>query len=303
MTSILSLVKGPFEITLDLSFDNSMWCDVSLTSAANYVFNNGAYVYKVDQLSVDGSRLRLWVEKFYGHDSFVLVISSNVRDSSEIPLVGNSISINLDISSAHFSSYNGLIKTSSDINFIASDSQRYYLASTKGIDIIKKNIGVPTSWAYLLDGYNITSMYVANYPSDLVISGTVVPYFVNRNPDSGGIAYPDTDIYFEVAGVSAALDMATLNIYVDDVHIFDGIGGWLGGFSGDIIFSYKSLLVTIYSPGNFIVGATVVVRGIISDLLNNEMDSSYGFSIESFGTGVFGLSFFGIYPFAPVSGE
>jgi hypothetical protein len=276
-TTLTSVSQEPYEITLDLTFSDALWVDAELTNSANYTLSNSAYVRKVDILA--DNQLRLWVEKFYGHLTFVLNIV-NVRDIYGDLIIGVPVTISPFYSTANISNYNGLIRTSHDDRFVTMDTQRIYLAGAQGIDVFRRErvLGKKT-WGQVFDGYGINAFFVANYPSDLVITDTHSPYISYANPASGGTTTNvNTHIIFVIYDVTTATEITTTLIYVNGIVAFNGSSGWQNNFCGSITVAYQRLVFNIWHRVPFALGA-VTVRVIASDLLSNAMDQSYSFTI------------------------
>ena len=134
-TGISSAQYGPYEITIDVVFGSNLYDDTELTNPANYTFSNGMYARYVEKLT-DNS-IRLWIELFYGEELFTLTINSNIKDSYgySIPSYWNTTTIEPFESTANIGNYNGKIRTWRESSLVSADTQRIYLAGSKGIDI------------------------------------------------------------------------------------------------------------------------------------------------------------------------
>ena len=280
-TSLISVQPGPYEITLDLNFDGPLSSDISTLSSANYKLTNGAYTRKVEQIV--SNQVRIWIEKFYGYPTFELNIL-NVKDIHDDPILGVPVSISPFYSTANIGNYNGLVRTKHDSRFVVSDSQRIYLAGSKGIDILKKERKlVNKTWAQVFDNYGIESMFVANFPNEVIFVDTQPPYISYAMPYDGGEAYPDSHIIFEISDAITSAEISSVKVYINDSIIFDGsYDGWFNNFSGNVDVNYKKINFDILPPSSaFIIGSYYTVRIIASDLMNNQMDYSYTFLFTS----------------------
>lgn len=299
MTQIASITASPFEITLDVVFSGAMLNNGELDNPANYTFTEGMYARLAE--IIDGYGVRLWVELFANQPSFTMTVADAVKDVGGLPLSPNTFTFSPFESDATMSNYNARVRTWRESNFVQEDSQRIYLAGTKGIDVFRKQSAViPARWAQVFDEYGVNAMFVANFPSDLIITDTVPPFLQNQNPSPGSTANPDTSIYFEVADATTAVEITSVTAYVNGLTVFSGgLGGWASGYSGKVEVGYKQLNFTLYPDSDFVVGSTVLVRVVASDLLGNLLDISYSFDIFTLVLG-FGLGSFGSMPFGSI---
>ncbi|MFA5048777.1 MAG: hypothetical protein WC516_07160 [Patescibacteria group bacterium] len=276
-TSIKQIEQGPYEITVDLTFSGPMYNDIEFTNSANYKFTNGAYARKIEKLNDD--QVRIWTEYLYGHTLFDLSVF-NVKDNYNFLIYENTISIAPFYSTASLGSYNGMIRTFHDSRFITSDSQRIYLAGSKGLDIFKTEKRINKTWAQVFDSYGTDSMVVVNYPNDLTINDNIPPYISYALPNNGGTAFSNTHIIFIISDLSTSIEISSLVIYINGILVFIGNnGGWQYGVSGNIDIGYKNIKVEFWLSTLFVVGTSVIVRIIADDLMKNKMDSSYSFTI------------------------
>lgn len=301
ITSIIGLSPYLYEITLDLTFDTPMLVDDDLRNPANYHFNNGMYARKVEVL--DDFRVRLWVELFYGRDDFILTVDQNVKniDGYSIPDDSDSYGVSPFQSDATFTNYNAMVRTWHDSGIVASDTQRIYLAGTRGIDVFRKEAATRFSrWAQIFDEYGIDSMYIANYPSDLEITDEVPPTLEDPVPPPSSFATADTRISFKVRDEITAVEITTLRVYIEGVLAFSGgYGGWQGGWSGRIEVEHHQLSVEMWKEELFDTGSIITVRIVAQDLMGNELDTRYNFSVV-IPVGGFGGVPFGTAPFGGV---
>jgi len=299
---IIGLETNPYEISLDLTFDRPMLQDDNLRSSANYHFDNGMYARKVD--FIDGYNVRLWVELFYGNDNFVLTVDQKIKsiDGYSLSTDADSYGIVPFKADATFTNYNGMVRTWHESTIVATDSQRVYLAGTKGIDVFAKlsNSSRFFRWGQIFDEYGIDAMYVANFPSDLVITDTTAPTLDDPVPAPSSFASAYTHISFKVADATTAVEITTLRVYINGRLAFSGgYGGWSTGWSGEINVEYQQLSVEMWPDTYFSTGSIVTVRVIAQDLMGNELDTSYNFSII-IPIGGFGGAPFGGAPFGGV---
>lgn len=297
MTTIQSITAGPFEITLDLIFSGDMNQDVELSKTSNYIFSNGMYARKIDLLN--SNEIRLWVELFNNHDTFSVTISNMVTDIDGYSLSPDTISFSPFKSLASFTNYNGLVRTWHDSSFISADSQRIYLGGEKGIDVFRRISRFNfLKWGQIFDSYGITSMFVYNYPNDVIITDTVSPYLINKSPDEGDIVLSNSSINFSIFD-NTAVEIPSVNVYINGLNSFSGNnGGWVDGYYGNIDINYKQLNFSIYPELTLPIG-NITVRVTAYDLLGNSLDNSYNFEVISHFLG-FGEMSFGFDPFGSV---
>lgn len=300
-TSIKQVEQGPYEITFDVTFTGPMYDNEELTNSANYKFTSGAYARRIDKLAND--KIRIWSEYIFGQTSFDLTISSNVKDSYGISIVGNTIPVIPFYSSANLGNYNGLIRTYHNSRFVSADSQRIYLAGSKGVDVFKKGSRILNNrtWAQIFDAYGIDSMFVMNYPNDISITDTHAPYISYALPGDGETAFPSSHILFVITDAATSVELSSVTIYINNVAAFRGnYGGWQDGFCGNIGIGYKNIGVDIWTTTPFVVGDYITVRIIASDLMANVMDHSYTFEVIAESEGGWGFGSWGFGPFGGV---
>ena len=297
-TDLVDVSIGPYEITIDLTFDTDMLDDINLRNPANYHFDGyWTYARKVEVLS--STQIRLWVELLYNYDDFVVRVDPAVKNSIGESLVNDSYGFSIFKSDATFTNYNGLVRTWHDSGIISSDTQRVYLAGTKGIDVYRKYGETEFfRWAQIFDGYGIDAMHVANYPSDLEITDEVSPVLQDQTPPPSSYAAPNTRISFKVVDSITTVEITSLLVYINgEIAFKGGYGGWDNGWSGRIEIEHHQLSVEMWYETNFNSGDVVTVRVIAQDLMGNELDSSYSFNIitsfDGFGGSPFGTSPFG----------
>lgn len=297
-TDIISFDVNLYEITLDVTFGGPM-NSIGFTNPANYVFSNGMYARYAEL--IDSSTVRLWVELFYGENTFTLTTSSDILDSygDSIPPSYNGVTLGPFSSDASYSNFNGKVRTSKNNSLISTDANFIYMASDKGIDVLRRNnLSNASRWAQVFDEYGISSMYIADFGDDLDISETTSPVFLSRTPAPGTNAAANTSISIAIFDEHSAVEPTSLIIYINNEIAFNGVqSGFINGYCGTVQLGYRTIYATISAPSNFTSGDTVWVRAIATDLLGNRLDSSYQFSIESitlgFGLGSFGISSFG----------
>jgi hypothetical protein len=295
-----------YEITLDLTFTDLLKIDNGLLNSSNYIFNNGMYARKVDIISIVGGfaeKIRLWAELFSNNSSFNLQLSSDILDQYGFSIPGsyNFEIISPFISEANISNYNGKIRTGRESELVFADSQRIYLAGKKGIDVFRKQSKTtPVKWAQILDGYEITAMFVANPDGDVIITDTNPPFLQDQIPIPDGTMISTEPIQFTIADLKTSIEITSVMVYINNQLIFQGAGGgWSNDFFGKITIGYKKL--DFYTKPNvpFILSSVVYVRVIARDLLNNLLDTTYSFTVSEnggeplFGEGGFGDSEFG----------
>jgi len=308
-THIESVTLGPYEITLDITFGAEMdGLNSALTIPANYVFDNGAYARYVEAIDDETvpTVVRLWVEQLYGTENFTLTISDDVKDSNNESLLSpyNSTTVSPLQSSASYGNYNGKVRTWRESNLIEADDERVYLAGSKGIDILHKEEGENSfRWAQIFSEYDIKSMFVAHFGTDHSFTDTTPPSFSYRDPFPGTTVSESAGavINFKLFDSDTAVEITSIIVYINEVLAFSGSsGGWKNNFYGYIVVNeYKTIDVTIQPPTPFSQGEDVEVRVLAQDLLGNEFDASYTYTIgvtalgAGFGGSKFGVSSFG----------
>jgi len=297
-TGIASITVDPYEVTVDIKFGRPMTIDSALTSPTSYQFDKGMYCRLVD--IVDSDNVRLWVELFQEQSSFTLTLSDSIRDADGygIPASFRTATLSPFYSTATMSNYNGRVRSWHESRLVTSDSQRIYLSGTRGIDVFRRvNVSTPARWAQILDAYGINAMFVANFPNDLVITDTDPPYLTGQSPLPGGTASPSDSIAFTVADLITSVEPTSVTVYVDGIVVFaGGFGGWQSGYSGTAAVGYQQVSFVIEPPSPLVLGSTVSVRVVASDLLGNELNTMYTFSVSAslaFGFMPFGFGGFG----------
>ena len=297
-TNLISFDINLYEITLDVTFGGPM-NSIGLTNPANYTFSNGMYARYIE--SIDSSTIRMWVELFYGEETFTITTSSDILDSygDPIPSSYNGVALGPFPSEASFSNFNGKIRTSKNNSLISADANFIYMATDRGIDVLRRNnLSNASRWAQVFDEYGINSMYIANFGDDLEISDTAPPVFLSRTPVPGANVSSTTSVSVAIYDEHSAIEPTSLIIYIDNEIAFNGVqNGFANGYYGTVQLGYRTIYATISPPSAFLSGSTVWVRAIATDLLGNRLDSTYQFTIESgtlgFGLGSLGISSFG----------
>lgn len=293
---IVNIEPNPFEITLDVIFNVPMTNDASLRDPVSYQFNHGMYARDVD--IIDPDRIRLWVELFDNHDVFRLTVDTSITsvDGYTFWPGTNVYNIMPFKASAHMTNYNATVRTWRDSNFIQADQNRIYLAGKAGIDIFRKlSSSRITRWGQIFDSYGVEAMHVAHHGGDYKFVDNTAPFLINRDPAPNSNWNNIGPILLTVADVHTAVEITSLRIYVNDADAFRGnFGGFTNGYTGNILAGYKTLVAVIYPPIAFPEGSDVYVRVVATDLLGNELDTIYKFSI---GTGGFGTGSFGMFAF------
>jgi hypothetical protein len=287
---------GPFEINIDLFFTGEMQQDDELIKPTNYQFDKGMYARLVDV--IDGYNIRLWVELLGAETSFTLTIDSDVTDSFGNSLISGPLTVVPFFSTADLGNYNRKVRTWRESNLISADSERIYLAGTRGIDVFRKvNETYPVRWGQIFDSYGVDAMFVANFNSDLVITDTLAPFLTGQSPAPDGTGPTTSSVAFTITDIGTAVEITSTTVYVDDILAFSGgINGWSNGYSGTITVGYRELLFNITSETPFTLFDTVNVRVVATDLLGNTLDITYSFLVTpplGFGFATFGTSSFG----------
>jgi len=292
-----TVVASPYEITLDINFSGAMSIDPNLQNPTNYQFDNGMYARLVEVISF--TQVRLWVELFHSVSPFVLTFSASIADAYGGILVSSSnpLSIAPFQATADLTNYNGRVRSWRESRIIRADSERIYLAGSRGIDVFRKESeSNPIRWGQILDSYGIDTMFVANFGSDLVITDTVAPFLTAQDPLPGGSTTTSAPIIFTIQDLTTAVEITSATVYVNNTLAFSGgINGWLNGYSGTITVGPKNLAFEISPPASLPSGSGSV-RVLAIDLLGNALDQTYIFSVTAalgFGFGTFGSTGFG----------
>jgi len=270
-----SIVTGPFEITLTITFSEEMGPEISLENPTNYQFGGTMYARLVDIVS--SRRVRLWVEKYEGSYPFTLNVSSDIVNSQGAPVSPAVVPAPFQ-SSANISSTNGQIRTWHDSQFIALDEKRVYVAGTRGIDVLDREASQtsPVRWAQIMDSYGISAMFLADIGGAYEFSDSSPPQLENQLPAPGGTVPVSGPIRFSIVDSDTSVEIQASAVYVNGALIFSGAsGGFRNGFSGKIVTGHRRLDFTASPETPFSPGSNVTVRVIASDLYGNEMDSSY----------------------------
>ena len=186
-------------------------------------------------------------------------------------------------SNAIISSSNGLVKTSNRINMAAFDSERIYFASGDGVDVItfeKENGLVKKNIAYVKDGYNINSMYLASFGKTYKHSSSSLPYLVNKNPVENGSMNSSDTLSFTITG-NLSVNIQDTYVYINDTLAFAGypIGnntGWVNGFNGHITTGFRQL--NFFIKSSFSTGSLKIYVEA-TDINNNKMEEVYYINI------------------------
>lgn len=281
--AVSAVSVGTYETNLIVTFSHDMDTDnPQLFNPANYTFINGMYARYAEV--IDAKNVLLEVERFHTFEDFTLTVGSNVTDDAygdPLPSQYNNIDFSPFQSSANISNFNAKIRTWRHGNVIQADSERIYIAGTRGIDVLRKeNPARPVRWAQVLDEYGAQAMFVMNYPNDLVVVDMAAPTLTNQNPAPNATVPSVSEIVLTITDVDTAVEPTSTTIYVNGVVAFaGGFGGWSNNYSGSLVVDYKELNFTLIPPTPFTLGEIVSVRVVATDLLGNRLDRSYQFSI------------------------
>lgn len=277
----ISLTVGEYENILILNFGEDYYMNSAILTSTNYQFDNGMYVKSIEV--VNSQSIKLWVEKFYGFETFTLTLSDQILKANQTPF-NTTTEISPFKSSSTISNYNGLIKTWRSSKKILADSQRMYIGGEKGIDVLyRKTKTSNIRWGQIFDEYGISAMTVVNYPDDLIVEDTQEPYLTGQNPlpdssQNSGVSV----IEFTITDADTSIELTAITVYVNNTLAFrGGFGGWLNEYSGSIIVEYKEINFNIIPPNVLQSGEEVSVRVIATDLVGNSLDETYQFSITS----------------------
>ena len=271
-----------FEMLMQIDFVGTVSIDNNSLSTKNYQLNNGIYTRLVEQVS--SNSIRLWFEQFEEAETIILTFSSDITDAYGGEILNNPISLFADgngvfQSAANISNTNGFIKTWRESNLIMADSERIYLAGTKGIDVFLKTSEISVDRrGYFFSSNNIKAMALVNYPNDLEISDIIPPFLSGQIPASGGTAVVSDPIIFDIEDAVSTIEVISTFVSINAVPVFSGTTGWLNDYSGSIVVSHKKLSFNIIPATDFTSG-TYIVRIIAYDLESNSMDTSYSFTV------------------------
>ncbi len=298
ISAIQEAEANPYEVTLRIVFGGPILVNNDFLDVTNYQFNHGMYARyaEIPEITGDGyaTEIILWVELFYGRDSFRLDVS-DLTDA-----YGCSITSTFNFSpfesTAHMTNYNGTVRTWHASNVVQADSKRIYLAGEGGIDIFRKITSSRiTRWGQIFDSYNIQSMFVSHYGTDYEFVDKTAPILFNQDPAPEGSWDNVGPITLSIIDVATAIEVTDLRIYINDLDVFRGnFNGFYNGYNGSILIGYRSLLAYLYPPVAFVDDEYVYVRVVATDLLGNTLDQIYRFLILN---GGFGSGPFGQFPF------
>ena len=280
-TEVLSIETTLYEITLDVTFGEALMAGGELSNPANYTFSNGMYARYVDVIST--TEVRLWVELFYEYEEFTLTVESGIKDQygNILPEPFNSIELAPFQSIAIMGNFNGKVRTWRESFLVSADDNRIYLAGSKGIDVFRKETSTMSRrWGQIFNVHGMNAMFVAHFGGDIPAIDTDAPFFQYQNPFPETTVPVNTNILFTLADLTTAVEIPSMIVYVNNVIAFNGgSGGFLNGYSGNIIIGYQKLDVIIIPPIPFADGETIYVRIVATDLLENRLDGSYKFYI------------------------
>ncbi len=279
--SALQPSLGPYEITVELPFSGAM-DPASVFDASLFHLSGGAYVKFVEILTPD--RVRLWVERLWSVETISLTVSRLVADTRGAhPIFDTVFDISKFNSTAFFSNATGLLRTWHVDHLVQSDLRRAYFAGEKGVDIFDTRFGIQNAfrWAQVLDEYGIMAMCVLNSADSYSFDTITSPHLENLNPWAGqGGVSTNANISFSVLHSLISVEAISLVIYVNTILVFAGsAGGWAHSWGGQIAARPEGLDVELFSPAPFAAGSTVFVRVMASDLLGNQLDMTYSFTV------------------------
>ena len=160
-----SVTNAPFPVTVTVIFDSAMMADGYLNDPANYLFNNGAYTVAVQIIS--STEVRLFVENLFEHSNFTLSVN-NVRNTMGESIDTSYNSMVFGISrptvpgyALSLTSANGRLKTGTSAKAIDEDSEKWYIMTETGVDVVNRTTF--RNEGYILDGYGIgfTTIHVS----------------------------------------------------------------------------------------------------------------------------------------------
>lgn len=161
---VVNAINRPWPTTVEVHFDQAMLEDEELTRPGNYLFNHGVFARSVEV--IDSKQVRLIVENLFEYDSFIVVVSDNVKgftgegvdqnnNSATFPVVRPVASDNLLTITAD----NGRLKSGINALVLDEDPDNWYIMTESGIDVVNKNSLMNT--AFVLDGYGFNTIAVS----------------------------------------------------------------------------------------------------------------------------------------------
>lgn len=162
---VINAINRPFPVTVEVHFDVELLEEEDgALDPDNYTFNHGAYATSVK--IIDDKQVRLTVENLFEFDSFIVTVSDKVRGFSEegVNPSFNSYTFALanrptvDDSVQSFSSANGRLKSGSVVTKLKEDSERWYIQTESGMDVINK--ASLRNEGFILDGYGFNTIFV-----------------------------------------------------------------------------------------------------------------------------------------------
>lgn len=155
--------NSPFNINVTVYFSEDMTIDGNLLNPNSYVFNYGAYTTAVELDGGRKDRVILTVERLYGRTSFVLTVSTNLRDA-----VGNYLDPQYNMATVflstaytdngamNISGLTGTLRTNNEVRRIFEDHSNWYIGTAGGLDVVSKdrleNVG------FVLDAYGYNAV-------------------------------------------------------------------------------------------------------------------------------------------------
>lgn len=274
----LAYVDG-YEILVSVEFSNDLLNNGEELKTKNYIFNNGAFVRKVEL--INSKKVNLFVEKLFDFESFILTVSASIKDIYNNSLNNNVLNVSVAFSVADLSNYNGFVRTSRSERAIFIDSQRLYMSGDRGIEIFRKKTDITfEKWGQFFCNVPITAMTIVNYPNDLIITDGSPPFIYSSEPTNGQQnVMPDTSISFVLRDLDTGINLDKIKVYVNNIEVFSGNSGWKNSYYGNIEIYYKSLSFVLFAPINFEYGSTVNIKIESYDLLNNFSLNEYEFYI------------------------
>lgn len=155
---VTSVQNAPFPVTVEVYFDSAMLDDENLSDPGNYLFNQGAYVTKV--LVLNDTSVTLIVQNLFEYDDFTVAVQNVKSSLGEVidPSFNSWTFIvsrpNIPGYSLAISAANGRLKSGVHVVKIDGDSDRWYVMTESGVDIVDRDSLMNSGFILDREGFN-----------------------------------------------------------------------------------------------------------------------------------------------------
>jgi len=163
MPKVVGATNTPYPTTVEVRFDQNMLADAELTNPDNYTFNQGAFALSVTL--IDAKTVRIVAENLFDFNSFIVTVSSNVKNlsSESVDPSNNSATISISRPEAAaervaFTAHNGRLRSGINALKVDEDETNWYVMTETGVDIVNK-VSLTNS-AFILDGYGFNTIAI-----------------------------------------------------------------------------------------------------------------------------------------------